>query len=58
MSQENVDRFVKTVDAFNRGDIPGALQFYDPEIQFEHRLAALQGSYTGLDGVELPRGSR
>ena len=51
MSQENVDRFVTSVDAFNRGDMPGALQFYDPEIQLEHRLAALQGSYTGHDGV-------
>ena len=47
MSQENVDRFV----AFNRGDIPGVLRFMDPEIHFEHRLAALQGSFVGLDGV-------
>jgi ketosteroid isomerase-like protein len=23
----------------------------DPEIQFEHRLAALEGSFVGLDGV-------
>jgi ketosteroid isomerase-like protein len=51
MSEENVDRFLRSVDAFNRGDIPGVLRFYDPEIEFEHRLAALQGSYTGRDGV-------
>ena len=51
MSQENVDRFVTGVDAFNRGDVPGVLQFYDPEIQLEHRLAALQGCYVGHDGV-------
>src|SRR5436190_20794170 len=51
MSQENVDRFVKTIEAFNRRDIPGALRFMDPDIQFEHRLAALQGNFVGIDGV-------
>ena len=51
MSQENVDRFVQGIEAMNRVDIPGALRSYDPEIQFAHRLAALQGDYVGLDGV-------
>lgn len=51
MSQENVDRFVKAIEAFNHGDIPGLLRFMDPEIRFEHRLAALQGNFVGLGGV-------
>ena len=51
MSRNNVDRLVTGIDAFNRGDIPGALEVLDPEIRFEHRLAALQGVYTGHDGV-------
>jgi ketosteroid isomerase-like protein len=51
MSDENVDRFVKGIEAFNRSHIPGVLRFMDPEIEFEHRLAALQGNFVGLDGV-------
>jgi ketosteroid isomerase-like protein len=51
MSQDNVDRFVKGIEAFNRNDVPGALRFMDPEIHFVHRLAALQGDFVGLDGV-------
>ena len=52
MSEENVDRFVQAVEAFNHSDIPGVLRVMDPEIQFEHRVAALQGNYNGLDGVK------
>ena len=52
MSQENVDRFVEVIEAFNRMDIPGVLQFLDPEVQFEHRLAELEGSYAGLEAVQ------
>ena len=51
MSQENVDLFVQAIEAFNHGDVPGVLRVMDPEIQFEHRVAALQGDYSGLDGV-------
>ena len=51
MSQDNVERFRATIEAMNRRDIESVLQGMDPEIQFEHRLAALQGSFVGLDGV-------
>jgi ketosteroid isomerase-like protein len=51
MSQENVDRFVMGIQAFNRGDAEAVLQGMDPEIRFEHRLAALQGDFVGLGGV-------
>ncbi len=52
MSQENVDQFMKCMEAFDRMDVPGVLRLMDPEIQFEHRLADLYGSAVGLKGVE------
>jgi ketosteroid isomerase-like protein len=51
MSQENVERFRVSIEAINRRDIESFLQGLDSEIQFEHRLAALEGSFVGLDGV-------
>ena len=51
MSQENVDLFRAGIEAMNRRDIEGVFQGMDPAIRFEHRLAALQGSFVGLDGV-------
>ena len=51
MSQENVERFIKGFQAFNRGDIAGALRIMDPEIVWEHRLADLQGKLVGPDAV-------
>jgi uncharacterized protein len=51
MSEQNVDRFRAAIEAMNRRDIEGVLQTMDPEIRFEHRLAALQGSFVGLEGV-------
>jgi len=52
MSQENVDRFLEAVESWNRHDLPGVLQLLDPEIRFEHRLAAFQGIYVGIEGVK------
>ena len=51
MSQENVDRFVQGIEAFNRRDIPGSLRVMDPEIIWEHRLAALEGKFVGPEAV-------
>jgi ketosteroid isomerase-like protein len=52
MSQENVDRFSEALKSWNRRDLAGVLRIMDPEIQFEHRLAAFQeGTYVGLEGV-------
>jgi hypothetical protein len=59
MSEENVDRFVKSQEAFNRliADPPSMeaglefLQFMDPEVRFEPQQAVLQGTYVGRDGV-------
>ena len=35
----------------NRRDVEGLLRGMDPQVRFEHRLAALQGSFVGIDGV-------
>jgi len=51
MAPENVDRFREGIEAFNRRDLDGLLRPFDPEVRFEHRLAALQGSFVGIDGV-------
>src|SRR5690348_4443430 len=52
MSQENVDQFRRGLEAFNRTDIPALMELMDPEIQFDHRLTELQGSYVGLEGLQ------
>jgi hypothetical protein len=59
MSQENVARFMKCQEAFNRliADPPNVeaglefLQFMAPEVRFEPQQAVLQGTYAGRDGV-------
>ncbi len=51
MSQENVDRFVATAEAFNRRDVAALFTFFDPEVEFEPQQAALQGTYVGHEGV-------
>jgi ketosteroid isomerase-like protein len=51
MSRENVDAMRAGIEAMNRRDIEAVLQGIDPEVRFEHRLAALQGSFVGIDGV-------
>lgn len=51
MSQDNVDRFVEGIEAFNRGDLDVMSQGWDPEIHFEHRLADLEGTFVGTDAV-------
>ena len=49
MSQENVDRFLKSLEAFNRGDIEGWLEGFHPDAVFEPQIAALEGDYSGVD---------
>jgi ketosteroid isomerase-like protein len=51
MSEDNVNRFVASAEAFNRKDIAGLFEFFDPEVQFEPQQAALQGTYLGHEGV-------
>ena len=51
MSEENVDRFLETVELFNRGDVERSLQLYDPDVVLEVRQAELEGEYSGHDGL-------
>jgi hypothetical protein len=59
MSEENVVRFAKCQEAFNRliADPPNLeagldfLQFMDPDVRFDPQQAVLQGTYVGRDGV-------
>ncbi len=50
MSEENVDRFVASAEAFNRRDMM-LFTFFDPEVQFEPQQSALQGTYVGHEGI-------
>ena len=51
MSQENVESFVASAEAFNRRDISGLFAAFDPEVQFEPQQATLQGTYYGHKGL-------
>ena len=53
MSQENVERTQRAVDAFNRRDIDAFLALCDPDVEFTSRLLEVDGgdAYRGHDGV-------
>ena len=52
MSQENVDLLKESIERFNRDDIPGVISLMDPEVRFQHRMAELEGDFTGTDAVK------
>ena len=51
MSEENVDRMREAIEAMNRGDTESVVRGLHPEVRFEHRLAALPGSFVGAGAV-------
>ncbi len=51
MSQANVDLMRESIERFNRNDIEGVLGMMDREIRFEHRMADLEGDFTGVGPV-------
>jgi ketosteroid isomerase-like protein len=59
MSEENVDRFMEAIAAFNRlgesgGDreaVEDYLAFWHPELRFEPQQAVLEGGYVGHAGL-------
>lgn len=51
MSRANVDLMREGIERFNRNDIEGVLGLMDPEIRFEHRMADLEGDFTGVEPV-------
>jgi ketosteroid isomerase-like protein len=52
MSEENVERYYRVIDAFNRGDLDVCLATLDPDVDWAPRSVALEGgrSYEGHDG--------
>lgn len=51
MSQENVDRMRESIEAMNRRDTDAVLDMFDRDVEFEHKLAALEGDFVGIEGV-------
>jgi hypothetical protein len=51
MSQENVERHHQMIDAFNRRDLDAFLALMDADVESEPRLAFMEGSFQGHDGV-------
>jgi ketosteroid isomerase-like protein len=55
MSQENVETFMRAVEAINRGDVETVLQELDPAIEWHMAIQELVGGvagvYHGHDGV-------
>jgi ketosteroid isomerase-like protein len=51
MSEENLDLMRRAFDAFGERDVEGFVRCMDPEVEFEPRLAGVEGSYRGHDGI-------
>jgi ketosteroid isomerase-like protein len=55
MSEENVDAWRGAVDAYNRGDTEGAVEIYDPDVEWRPAVQRLLGGdtavYRGRHGV-------
>ena len=51
MSQENVARMRAGIDAWTHRDTEAVVALMHPEVRFEHRLAALQGNFGGIEAV-------
>jgi hypothetical protein len=47
MSQENVERVYRAMDAFNRRDLDAFLALADPSVEFTPYVVGLEGSYHG-----------
>jgi ketosteroid isomerase-like protein len=53
MSRENVETFLKGVEAVNRDDWSTVIGLMDPEVVFMAQRTPVQGSYVGHDAVRL-----
>ena len=51
MSQENVDRALELLDAFNRRDLDAFVALANEGIEVESRLVAMEGGYHGHEGL-------
>jgi ketosteroid isomerase-like protein len=51
MSQENVELFRRSLDAFNRGDLEAWLASIHPDVSFAPIRAPIEGVYEGHAGI-------
>ena len=51
MSQENVNRALDLLDAFNRRDLDAFTALTHDQIEVESRLVAMEGGYHGHEGL-------
>lgn len=51
MSEKNVELHHQAVDAFNRRDLDAFLALMDADVESVPRLASMEGSFHGHDGV-------
>jgi ketosteroid isomerase-like protein len=51
VSQENVELLRRVYDAFNRRDLDAALALVDDAVEGVPRIAAIEGSYHGQEGM-------
>ena len=51
MSQENVDRALELLDAFNRRDLDALTALTHDQIEVESPLVAMEGGYHGHEGL-------
>ena len=56
MSQENVEIVHDAFDAFNRRDSEAFVTFFDHDVKFVSRLGAVEGDYSGHEGIAPPLG--
>jgi ketosteroid isomerase-like protein len=58
MSEENVETIRRATDAFNRGGVEAALEFFDPDIEWTTTGIFLEpGTYRGHEGVRRYMGA-
>src|SRR5688572_15179195 len=58
MSQEDVETIRRATDAFNRGGVEAALEFFDPDIEWTTTGIFLEpGTYRGHEGVRRYMGA-
>jgi hypothetical protein len=51
MSQENVELYLRVIDAFNRRDLDALLALMDDDVEVVTRIAAMEGGLHGHDGI-------
>ena len=51
MSQENVELFYRSVEAFNRRDLDAVLALMDDDVEIESRIVVIEGGLRGHDGT-------